>query len=73
MAKRPRLTPVIAPLAEVAGAQAAAGCWDCLRGPSASKRAELLLGWDVAIDASDMPAHADGQRLVSSMVEQTAH
>ncbi len=29
------------------------------------KRANPLLGWDVAIDASDMPAYANGQRFVS--------
>lgn len=31
----------------------------------ALKRANPLLGWDVAIDASDMPAYANGQRFVS--------
>ncbi len=31
----------------------------------ALKRADPLLGWDVAIDASDMPAYANGQRFVS--------
>ncbi len=31
----------------------------------ALKRANPLLGWDVAIDASDMPAYANGQRYVS--------
>jgi len=29
------------------------------------KRRNPLLGWDVAIDASDMPAYANGQRFVS--------
>jgi hypothetical protein len=32
----------------------------------ALKRADPLLGWDVAIDASDMPAYANGQRFVSN-------
>jgi transposase, IS5 family len=31
----------------------------------ALKRADPLLGWDVSIDASDMPAYANGQRFVS--------
>jgi transposase len=31
----------------------------------ALKRQNPLLGWDVAIDASDMPAYANGQRFVS--------
>jgi Transposase DDE domain len=31
----------------------------------ALKRANPLLGWDIAIDASDMPAYANGQRFVS--------
>jgi IS5 family transposase len=31
----------------------------------ALKKANPLLGWDVAIDASDMPAYANGQRFVS--------
>jgi transposase, IS5 family len=31
----------------------------------ALKRADPLLGWDVAIDASDMPAYANGQRFLS--------
>lgn len=31
----------------------------------ALKRADPLLGWDVAIDTSDMPAYANGQRFVS--------
>ncbi len=31
----------------------------------ALKRRNPLLGWDVAIDASDMPAYANGQRFVS--------
>lgn len=31
----------------------------------ALKRANPLLGWDVAIDASDMPAYANGQRFKS--------
>jgi transposase, IS5 family len=31
----------------------------------ALKRRNPLLGWDVAIDASDMPAYANGQRYVS--------
>jgi len=31
----------------------------------ALKRDNPLLGWDVAIDASDMPAYANGQRFVS--------
>lgn len=29
------------------------------------KKREPMLGWDVAIDASDMPAYANGQRFVS--------
>jgi IS5 family transposase len=32
----------------------------------ALKKANPLLGWDVAIDASDMPAYANGQRFVSN-------
>ncbi len=32
----------------------------------ALKRRNPLLGWDVAIDASDMPAYANGQRFVSN-------
>jgi hypothetical protein len=32
---------------------------------AALKRRNPLLGWDVAIDASDMPAYASGQRYVS--------
>lgn len=32
----------------------------------ALKRDNALLGWDVAIDASDMPAYANGQRFVSN-------
>lgn len=32
----------------------------------ALKRSNPLLGWDVAIDASDMPAYANGQRFVSN-------
>jgi IS5 family transposase len=31
----------------------------------ALKKANSVLGWDVAIDASDMPAYANGQRFVS--------
>jgi hypothetical protein len=31
----------------------------------ALKKASPLLGWDVAIDASDLPAYANGQRFVS--------
>jgi hypothetical protein len=31
----------------------------------ALKKSNPLLGWDVAIDASDMPAYANGQRFVS--------
>jgi hypothetical protein len=31
----------------------------------ALKKANPVLGWDVAIDASDMPAYANGQRFVS--------
>jgi IS5 family transposase len=32
----------------------------------ALKKSNPLLGWDVAIDASDMPAYANGQRFVSN-------
>lgn len=32
----------------------------------ALKKANPVLGWDVAIDASDMPAYANGQRFVSN-------
>jgi transposase len=32
---------------------------------AALKKANPVLGWDVAIDASDMPAYANGQRFVS--------
>lgn len=39
---------------------------DCIASViEALKRANPLLGWDVAIDASDMPAYANGQRFVS--------
>jgi hypothetical protein len=31
----------------------------------ALKKRNPVLGWDVAIDASDMPAYANGQRFVS--------
>ncbi len=38
----------------------------CIAGVIAAlKKADPLLGWDVAIDASDMPAYANGQRFVS--------
>jgi hypothetical protein len=38
----------------------------CIAGVIAAlKKANPLLGWDVAIDASDMPAYANGQRFVS--------
>ena len=39
---------------------------DCIASVvEALKRANPLLGWDVAIDASDMPAYANGQRFKS--------
>jgi transposase len=39
---------------------------ECIAGVvGALKKADPLLGWDVAIDASDMPAYANGQRFVS--------
>jgi transposase, IS5 family len=39
---------------------------DCIASVvEALKRANPLLGWDIAIDASDMPAYANGQRFVS--------
>ncbi len=39
---------------------------DCIASVvEALKHANPLLGWDVAIDASDMPAYANGQRFVS--------
>jgi hypothetical protein len=38
----------------------------CISGViGALKRANPVLGWDVAIDASDMPAYANGQRFAS--------
>jgi transposase len=36
----------------------------------ALKKADPLLGWDVAIDASDMPAYANGQRFKSKGGEE---
>jgi hypothetical protein len=39
---------------------------DCIAAVIAAlKKRNPLLGWDVAIDASDMPAYANGQRFVS--------
>ena len=39
---------------------------DCIASVIAAlKKRNPLLGWDVAIDASDMPAYANGQRFVS--------
>ena len=39
---------------------------DCIAAVIAAlKKQNPLLGWDVAIDASDMPAYANGQRFVS--------
>ncbi len=39
---------------------------DCIAGVLKElKKQNPLLGWDVAIDASDMPAYANGQRFVS--------
>ena len=39
---------------------------DCIAAVIATlKKRNPLLGWDVAIDASDMPAYANGQRFVS--------
>jgi IS5 family transposase len=38
----------------------------CISGVIAAlKRANPVLGWDIAIDASDMPAYANGQRFAS--------
>jgi hypothetical protein len=40
---------------------------DCIAAVIAAlKKRNPLLGWDVAIDASDMPAYANGQRFVSN-------
>jgi hypothetical protein len=39
---------------------------DCIAAVIAAlKKRNPLLGWDIAVDASDMPAYANGQRFVS--------
>jgi Transposase DDE domain len=75
--EHPALAAVIAPNGEVPSVYACYRFTAKLRGHkplldaciadvlSAIREDDLTLGWDVTIDASDMPAYANGQRFVS--------
>ena len=78
VAEHPALAAVIAPDGDVPSVYAcyrftaklrenAAALDECIASVIAAlKKRNPLLGWDVAIDASDLPAYANGQRFASN-------